>query len=81
MPRSFEEQTELHKLLLRLVPKERRDKPRVMFEIADMLGCTRATVYNWIKDDKLPAHRAKQIVDLSDGTITIAKLHKFVYAA
>ena len=90
MPRSYDEPKALQALLLRIVPDEDRTQSRVMFKIAEKVGCTRATLYNWINDEKIPAHRAKEIVDISNRNaeagllsdpLSIDEFHKFVYAA
>lgn len=89
MPRRFDEPQEMQTLLLRMMPEADRDEPRVMFKIAEEIGCSRATLYNWINDKKLPAHRANQIVkistvnaerDLLSDPLSIDEFHKFVYA-
>lgn len=72
--------TELHRLLLRAVPENKHGN-KTISHLATMLECTRATIFNWINDEKLPALRAKQIVDLSEGHVTLDDFHKFVYAA
>jgi hypothetical protein len=89
MPRSFDEPQEVQALLLRMMPTADRDQPRVMFKIAAKVGCTRATLYNWINDKKIPAHRANEIVAISitygekgllTDPLTLDEFHKFVYA-
>jgi hypothetical protein len=89
MPRRFDEPQEVQALLLRMMPDTERHEPRAMFKIAVLIGCTRATIYNWINDRKLPAHRAKDIVDISRANaelglltdpLSLDELHKFVYA-
>lgn len=71
---------ELHRLLLRAVPENQHGN-KTISHLASLLECTRATIFNWINDDKLPAHRAKQVVELSEGRVTLDDFHKFVYAA
>ena len=71
---------ELHRLLLRAVPENQHGN-KTISHLASLLECTRATIFNWINDDKLPAHRAKQVVELSEGRVILDDFHKFVYAA
>lgn len=90
MSRSYDEPQELQALLFRTLPTEDRDKPAAMQAIAVAVGCTRATLYNWIADKKLMAHRASRLVEISkenhekgllDDPLSIDDFHKFVYAA
>lgn len=90
MPRKFDEPQEMQALLLRVMPDSERSEPRVMFKIADKVGCTRATLYNWINDKKIQANRANDLVRISQEAfdkgllsdpLSIDEFHKFVYAA
>lgn len=83
----------LTRLLLKAVPENEHGN-KTIAHLAKLLPCTRATVFNWITDQKLPPHRATQIVDVSKITgydkkgkpilgeprVSLDDLHQFVYA-
>ena len=85
--------TKLHRLLLKAVPENPHGN-KTIAHLAERIGCTRASIFNWIKDDKLTPERAVQIVEVSkrkldesgevvmgEPRVTLDDLHEFVYAA
>lgn len=73
-----ENRSELHELLLRAVPENHLGRKTVV-HLSTVLGVSKATIWHWIKKDFLPPERAKQIVDISEGSVTLDALHRFVY--
>lgn len=60
---------DLHKLLKKTFPEYRTERDNV-FDVkrfAADLGLTSEAVYKWLRNDRLPGRRAKQIVALADA--------------
>lgn len=71
-------QNDLHRLLLNAVPPDERGQKTVV-NLAKLMSVSRSSIWKWITNQKLPPHRATQLVDLSDGRITLADCARFVY--
>ena len=70
--------SELHELLLRATPLNKYGR-RTIMHLSEVMGVTKATIWHWIKKDFLPPERASQVVELSNNTVTLDELHRFVY--
>lgn len=68
----------LHELLLRAVPENSYGRKTIM-RLSEVMEVSKATIWHWIKKDFLPPDRASQVVDLSEGRVTLDELHRFVY--
>ena len=71
-------ENDLHRILLTAAPVNLRGE-RTIVHLARRLGVSRSSVWKWIETGKLPPSRAVQIVDLSEGRVTLADLSRFVY--
>ncbi len=72
------EPTELHLLLLRGFPGTKQKPASVTATVAPALGVSPYAVYKWLTKGKIPAGRAKDIVELSKGRISMSKLMPFI---
>jgi hypothetical protein len=82
-----EAQTELHRLILVAVPPD-KNGAKTIIHAAKTLGINKATIWNWIKLDRITPARAKEIVAMgridqpegADGRVSLDQFHPFVYA-
>lgn len=69
---------ELQRLLLTAVPVNEFGYKSIR-HLAKMLGLSRWAVQKWIIQGRIPPGRAVQIVDLSEGRVSLADFSRFVY--
>lgn len=69
---------ELQKLLLRAVPVNDHGYKSIL-HLSKLLGISRWSVQKWIVNKKIPPGRAVQVVDLSEGRVSLADFSRFVY--
>lgn len=69
---------ELQKLLLTAVPVNEHGYKSIL-HLSKLLGVSRWAVQKWIIRGKIPPGRAAQIVDLSEGRVSLADFSRFVY--
>lgn len=69
----------LHDLLLRACPAN-DDGEKSITILAGRLGLSKWAVHQWVQKGKIPPGRAVEVVDLSDGRVTLADFSPFVYA-
>lgn len=70
--------SDLHAILLRAVPENQYGRKTIM-RLSELTGASKATIWHWIKKDFLTPERAKQVVELSEGRVSLDELHRFVY--
>lgn len=86
---------ELHALILRACPacikdpingNYRRAEPaeehiavKSTGVIAYMLKVSNTAVHHWIRRNRLPGHRARELVSLGEGRVTLADFEKFLH--
>ena len=68
----------LQRLLLEAVPANDHGR-KTTNHLADLLGVRRWTVRKWIIGQKLPPHRALEVVALAEGRVTKEDFDPFVY--
>lgn len=73
-----EHPTGLHEILLRAVPANAHGRKTIL-HLSKLMGVSKQVVWHWIKKDFLTPERAKQVVDLSEGRVSLDELHRFVY--
>jgi len=69
----------LHDLLLTSCPPDAQGVKSIAI-LADALDCSAAAIYGWIQRNKIPAEKAKAIVDLGAG-VSLDQFHKYVYTS
>lgn len=69
---------ELQRLLLLAVPRNKHGFKSIN-HLAKLMSVSRWSVQKWIVKNKLPPNRAVQIVDLSEGRVSLADFTRFVY--
>lgn len=72
------QESELYQLLMRAAPYDRFGRKTVP-ELARALGMSRWGVYKWLKHERIRPERVKQIVDISEGRVTLADFERYVY--
>lgn len=50
-------------------------------QMAQDMGVTKKTVFEWLLKNELPGRRAKQLTNLSASTLTLAELEQFITSA
>lgn len=71
--------SQLQKLLLKAVPEDKNGYKTVV-HLAELLGVSRWAVQKWIVKNKISPDRASQIVDLSDGRVSLADFSRYYYS-
>lgn len=69
----------LHDLLLKACPPDSRNVKSIEV-LARHLGITPWAIQKWCNKNRLSGLRARQIVDLSKGTVALREFDAFVYA-
>lgn len=69
---------ELQRLLLHAVPPSPYGHKSIL-HLSRLLGISRWSVQKWIVSGKIPPNRAAQIVDLSEGRVSLADFSRFIY--
>lgn len=70
--------TDLQKLLLTAVPVNTHGNKSII-HLAKMLGVSRWAVQKWIGNNKITPNRAVQIVELSEGRVSLSDFSRYVY--
>lgn len=68
----------LHDLLLRACPPNEKNEKSI-YVLADRLGIRPWAVYKWISRNHIPARRAKEIVDIADGEVSISEFSPYIF--
>jgi hypothetical protein len=68
----------LHDLLLKACPAN-EDGEKSITILADTLGISAWSIHKWVQKGKIPPGRAVEVVDISDGRVTLADFSPFVY--
>lgn len=69
---------ELQRLLLLAVPANEHGYKSIL-HLSKMLNLSRWAVQKWIINKKIPPQRAAQVVDLSEGRVSLADFSRFIY--
>lgn len=69
---------EIHRLLLVAVPVNEHGNKTIL-HLAKLLKVSKATIWRWIELERIPPDRAKKVVDLSEGRVSLDDFHRFVY--
>lgn len=70
--------TALHTLLLKAVPLDKNGN-RTLANLAKVMGLQRYSVTLWVRKQRIPPKRAKQVAELSEGRVTVEEFNPFVY--
>lgn len=70
--------TDLHCMLLKAVPPDAAGKKSII-HLAKLLKISRSSIWKWIKRGKIPPDRAVDVVDVSEGEVTLADFSRFIY--
>lgn len=70
--------SDLQKLLLRAVPADENGHKTIV-RLAKLLKLSRWAVQKWIVKGKISPNRAVQIVELSEGRVSLSDFSRFVY--
>jgi hypothetical protein len=68
----------LQDLLLKACPPDARGKKSIP-AVAKSLEVSHQYVYRWIEDESIPPKFVKQLVEKSNGAVTIEDFHKYVF--
>lgn len=68
----------LQKLLLLAVP-ENKHGHKTLNHLAEMLHVTPWAVRKWIQKDQISPRRAQQVVDISEGRVSLADFSRFIF--
>jgi hypothetical protein len=69
---------DLLRLILIAVPPDERGQ-KTIINAARKLGVTRMAIWKWTKHMRVPPERAQQIVEMSEGRVSLEDLHRFVF--
>lgn len=69
---------ELQRLLLTAVPRNSHGY-KSLNHLAKMLKVSRWAVQKWVTNNRIPPKRAVQIVDLSEGRVSLADFSRFIF--
>lgn len=73
-----EADNELQRLLLIAVPENEHGN-KTISHLAHLLKIKRWSIHKWIINQKIPPGRAVQVVDLSEGRVSLADFSRFIY--
>ena len=68
----------LHRLMLKACPPDAQGKVSITV-LADAMKMSRATLHKWAARNQLEPWLAQQLVDVSEGRITLDECDVFVY--
>jgi len=68
----------LHRLLLLAVPENEHGN-KTLNHLAHLMTLSKWAIRKWINNEKIPPERAMQVVELSEGRVTLADFHDYVY--
>lgn len=71
-------ENQMHRLLLIASPPDAEGR-KTISTLARKLGVSRGTVWKWIELGRIPPRRAVDVVDISEGRVTLADFARFVY--
>lgn len=71
--------SDFQKLLLKAVPPN-EDGYKTIVHLAKLLGLSRWAVQKWIVKEKISPDRASQIVDLSEGRVSLGDFSRYYYS-
>lgn len=69
---------DLQKLLLKAVPVNEHGYKSIL-HLSKLLKLSRWAVQKWINKQKIPPGRAAQVVDLSEGRVSLGDFSRFIY--
>ncbi len=69
---------DLQRLLLTAVPVNEHGNKSI-HGLAKLLGISAWSIHKWIVRGKIPPNRAAEVVDISEGRVTLADFTRFVY--
>lgn len=70
---------ELHRLFLVAVPENSLGN-KTITHYSELAGVSKAVIWKWIKNGRLPPAQARKLVEVSEGRVSLDQLHRFVYA-
>jgi hypothetical protein len=70
--------SELQRLLLTAVPVNAHGYKSIL-HLSKLLGVSRWSIQKWIMNEKIPPHRAVDVVDISEGRVSLADFSRFIY--
>ena len=68
----------LHDLLLKACPPNEAGEKSITI-LADALDISAWSIHKWVQKGKIPPGRAVEVVDISEGRVTLADFSPFVY--
>lgn len=68
----------MHDLLLRACPPDENGIVSIPI-LADHLGCEAATLYRWMKVERIPPARVVEIVEISGGRVERDEFDAYVF--
>lgn len=68
----------LHDLLLKACPPN-EDGEKSITILAEKLEISAWSIHKWVQKGKIPPLRAVEVVDISEGRVTLADFSPFVY--
>jgi len=69
----------LHDLLLKACPPDPVTGIKSIAGLAIRLGISTWAVHKWVQKGKIPPKRAAEVVDISDGRVSLHEFSPFVY--
>lgn len=68
----------LHDLLLSACPPNEAGEKSITI-LADALGISAWSIHKWVQKGKIPPGRAVEVVDISEGRVTLGDFSPFIY--
>lgn len=68
----------LHRLLLLAVPENSLGN-KTLNHLAELMTISKWAIRKWINAEKIPPERAVQVVELSEGRVSLEDFHEYVY--
>jgi len=69
----------LHDLLLKACPPDPKTGVKSISILAALMKISAWSIHKWIQKGKIPPGRAVEVVDLSEGRVSLADFSPFVY--
>lgn len=70
--------TELQRLLLLAVPRNKHGYKSID-HLAKLMKLSRWAIQKWIINNRIPPKRAVQVVDLSEGRVSLGDFSRFIF--
>lgn len=70
--------SELQRLLLEAVPRNSHGF-KSLNHLARMMNVSRWAIQKWIVNNRIPPKRAVQVVDLSEGRVSLGDFSRFIF--